>query len=92
MTNKVGHNGRVESYNVAQAKVHFSEILERVSDGEEILLTRRGKPIARLVPAARTARNILGAGQHDANINFDVLASDAWWKPIADDEVKSWYE
>jgi len=76
----------VESYNVAQAKAHLSEILGRVSDGEEILLTRRGKPIARLIPAARTAGNILGTGRHDANINFDALATDEWWKPISSDE------
>ncbi len=92
MTMKVGQNISVESYNVAQAKARLSEILERVSDGEEILLTRRGKPIARLIPAAHTVGNILGTGRQDANINFDVLATDEWWKPISGDEAESWYE
>ena len=31
----------------------MSELLEQVSQGEEILITRRGKPVARLVPANR---------------------------------------
>lgn len=39
------------SYNVADAKTHLSEILEHVEKtGEEIVLTRRGKPVARVVP------------------------------------------
>ncbi|MDA0835602.1 MAG: type II toxin-antitoxin system prevent-host-death family antitoxin [Planctomycetota bacterium] len=33
-----------------EAKTHFSELLERVSHGEEITITRHGTPIARLVP------------------------------------------
>jgi prevent-host-death family protein len=82
----------MQSYNVADAKTHLSEILERVSEGEEVLLTRRGKPIARIVPAAQTTTNILGAGTHDLNINADVLARDDWWKPLAEDEAQPWYE
>lgn len=82
----------VESYNVAEAKAHLSELLERVGEGEEVLLTRRGKPVARLIPATRPANNILGTGRHDRNINFDVLAKDEWWKPISHDEAGPWYE
>jgi prevent-host-death family protein len=38
------------------AKTHLSALLERVERGEEILITRRGKAIARLVPAASADR------------------------------------
>lgn len=34
-----------------EAKTHFSQLIERVSRGEEIMITRRGKPVAKLVPA-----------------------------------------
>ncbi|WP_333835360.1 type II toxin-antitoxin system Phd/YefM family antitoxin [Rubrimonas sp.] len=33
-----------------EAKTHLSALLEAVAGGEEIVITRRGKPIARLVP------------------------------------------
>jgi len=33
-----------------EAKTHFSELLDRVSRGEEITITRHGVPAARLVP------------------------------------------
>ena len=35
-----------------EAKTHFSSLLERVAQGEEILITRHGKALARLVPVA----------------------------------------
>lgn len=34
-----------------EAKTKLSELLDRVEGGEEVVVTRRGKPIARLVPA-----------------------------------------
>jgi len=39
-----------------EAKTHLSALLERVGGGEEVLITRHGKPIARLVPAAAADR------------------------------------
>ena len=32
------------------AKTHFSELLDRAEQGEEITITRRGKPVARVIP------------------------------------------
>jgi prevent-host-death family protein len=36
--------------NIHEAKTHFSKLLERVALGEEIVIARAGKPVARLVP------------------------------------------
>ncbi|HZZ89568.1 MAG TPA: type II toxin-antitoxin system prevent-host-death family antitoxin [Caulobacteraceae bacterium] len=36
---------------VLEAKTHFSALLEEVTAGEEVTITRHGKPIAKLVPA-----------------------------------------
>jgi len=33
---------------VAEAKAHLSEVLDRVERGEEVVITRRGKPVARV--------------------------------------------
>jgi len=35
-----------------EAKTHFSELLDRAERGEEILITKRGKAVARLMPIA----------------------------------------
>ena len=37
-----------------QAKTHLPALLERVARGEEIVITKHGKPIARLVPIGGT--------------------------------------
>ena len=37
------------SINVAEAKAKLSQLLDRASAGEEIVITRAGKPVARLV-------------------------------------------
>lgn len=34
-----------------EAKTHFSQLIERAIHGEVIFITRRGKPVAKLVPA-----------------------------------------
>jgi prevent-host-death family protein len=33
-----------------EARTRFGELLDRVSQGEEVVITRHGKPVARLVP------------------------------------------
>lgn len=38
----------VNKVSVVQAKARFSEILARVESGHEVLITRRGAPVARL--------------------------------------------
>lgn len=36
--------------NVHEAKTHFSKLLARVKEGEEIIIAKAGTPVARLVP------------------------------------------
>ncbi len=38
------------------AKTHLSSLLDKVTQGEEVLITRRGVPVARLVPAGQVER------------------------------------
>ncbi len=40
----------MEQINVHQAKTHLSRLLERVSEGEEIVIAKSGRPMAKLVP------------------------------------------
>jgi prevent-host-death family protein len=40
-----------------EAKTHLSALIEEVEQGNEITITRRGTPVARLVPAEPTRRN-----------------------------------
>ncbi len=40
----------MEQVNIHQAKTHLSRLLERVVQGEEIVIAKSGRPVARLVP------------------------------------------
>jgi prevent-host-death family protein len=40
----------MDQINIHQAKTQLSRLVERVASGEEIIITKSGKPIARLVP------------------------------------------
>lgn len=40
-------------YGVHEAKTHFSKLLEKVLAGEEVVITRSGEPVVRLVPVQR---------------------------------------
>jgi prevent-host-death family protein len=48
--------GSREVVNVHEAKTHLSRLLERVERGEEIVVARAGKPVARLVPVEPVPR------------------------------------
>lgn len=42
--------------NIHEAKTHLSKLLRRVTAGEEIVIARAGKPVARLVAVAEPPR------------------------------------
>lgn len=42
--------------NIHEAKTHLSRLVERASAGEEIIIAKAGKPIARLVPLATAVK------------------------------------
>ena len=44
-----------------EAKTYLSSLLEKVNRGEEVLITRRGKAVARLVPAKQVQQSELRA-------------------------------
>lgn len=41
-----------KSYNMHEAKTHLSRLAERAANGEEIVIARNGRPLAKLVPIA----------------------------------------
>ena len=45
---------------VHEAKTHLSRLLMQVAAGEEVVITRSGRPVARLVPVERTGKRRLG--------------------------------
>ena len=44
----------MKAINLAEAKAHLSELVNKAESGEETIIMRRGQPVARLVPVAAT--------------------------------------
>ena len=64
--------------NVHEAKTHLSKLLERVAQGEEVVIARAGKAIARLVPVEAVRQRTPGryAGQGYIADDFDAPLRD----------------
>lgn len=67
--------------NIHEAKTHLSQLLECVNAGEEIIIAKSGKPVARLVPLERRERKLgFVAG----------TVPEAFFEPLPDDVLESW--
>jgi len=68
------------SVNVYEAKTHLSQLLDRAAAGEEIVIARAGRPVARLVALsdASSRRRIPGAWRGQVSIadDFDELPAE----------------
>lgn len=71
----------MKTVNIHEAKTHLSRLLAEVAGGEEIVIARAGKPIARLVPADRPRRmaDLLDIDRGRIIVHDDFIA------PLPDD-------
>ncbi len=63
-----------QSINLYEAKTNLSQLVERAAAGEEFIIAKSGRPLARLVPfEARTAPRIPGLlkGKIEMGESFD---------------------
>jgi prevent-host-death family protein len=65
----------MKQVNIHEAKTHLSRLLEQVEAGEEIVIGRNGRPVARLVPFQRGGARRPGAWRGRVRIadDFDEL-------------------
>ncbi|MCY3707108.1 MAG: type II toxin-antitoxin system prevent-host-death family antitoxin [Gammaproteobacteria bacterium] len=70
--------------NVHQAKTQLSRLLAQVEAGEEVVVARRGKPVARLVAFERR-----GERRPDV-LKGQVTIPDSFFDPLPEEELKSW--
>ena len=48
----------MDSYGLADAKARLSELIDKVEAGETVEITKRGKPVAKVVPAGKRLKPI----------------------------------
>lgn len=74
-----------EPVSIHQAKTHLSRLITRVEGGEEVVITRHGKPVARLTPVVRaTGDRTPGGWRGRIRIapDFDDPLPEGWLEPL----------
>ena len=70
--------------NVHEAKTQLSRLLARVEGGEEVVIARRGEPVARLVackPRGKRRPDVLKG---------KAVITDEFFDPLPEDELRAW--
>jgi prevent-host-death family protein len=63
---------RLMEVNIHEAKTHLSRLLERVAMGEEVIIAKAGKPVAKLVGLAEPRkRRVLGLAAGEFTVPDD---------------------
>jgi prevent-host-death family protein len=68
--------------NIHDAKTHLSRLLERVAAGEEIVIAKAGKPVARLSPIRKPSARQPGLAKG--------RVTDALFEPLPEEELAGW--
>jgi prevent-host-death family protein len=71
------------TYSVKEARNKLPQILKSVEDGEEVTITRNGKPVAELVPARTRKKPRFGTMKH-----LSLIADPNWNRPQND--IDAW--
>jgi prevent-host-death family protein len=77
----------LEQVNMHEAKTHLSKLVERVEEGEEIVISRSGTPAAKLVPVPKK----LGPRKLGGWEGKMKMPSDEEWEAM-DKEIEQLFE
>lgn len=72
----------MRSVNLHEAKTHLSELVGAAAAGEEIVIARAGKPLARLVPLDTPEPRRPGL--------LKGRVTDDFFEPLPDEELERW--
>jgi prevent-host-death family protein len=72
--------------NIYKAKSQLSALLEKAQAGEEVVIARAGKPVARLTPILATAESRSGVRYGGIKPNRLKLSAD-FHSPLTDDDL-----
>ena len=70
--------------NVHEAKTRLSRLLAQVEAGEEVVIARRGEPVARLVRCKPKGKRQFGA------MKGQVVVVDGFFDPLPEEELRAW--
>lgn len=70
---------------VHEAKTHLSRLLAEVEAGGTVIITRRGKRVAKLEAVVERPKRVFGS------MKGEFCLDDSFFDPLPEDELKAWY-
>ncbi len=74
----------VTTVSVREAKTHLSRLLAQVEAGEDVVIARNGKPIARLVLCEPPGRREFGT------LKGRIRLDEGFFAPLPEEEIAAW--
>ena len=71
------------AYTVHQAKTHFSRLLKEAEAGQEVVVMRGSKPVAKIIPIEQPMPKRRIGGQFQGQVHAD----DSVFEPLADEQL-----
>jgi prevent-host-death family protein len=71
---------------VHEAKTHLSRLLDLLEQGEEVVIERHGKPVARLVRAESAVKPQLGG------MKGEISWTEGWERALSSEEADAFWE
>lgn len=78
----------MDTFSSTEARTRFGELLDRVAHGETIIVTRRGKTVARMVPEAERSMEKVRRAVEDLRALRQEIAQNKGFKPLTDKEIR----
>ncbi|MBP7001179.1 type II toxin-antitoxin system Phd/YefM family antitoxin [Amaricoccus sp.] len=75
----------MKTVNIHEAKTNLSRLVAAVEAGEDVVLARAGKPVARIVPLDRPAPK-----RRFGSMKGRAATTDAFFEPLPDEELARW--
>lgn len=73
--------------NIHDAKTNFSKLINQVLKGDDIIIARDGKPLARLIPYSETISE-----RHGGQLKGLIEINDDFDAPLPDNILKQFYQ
>lgn len=70
--------------NVHEAKTHLSRLLAQAEAGEDVVIARNGKPVARIVRVEKQGKRQFGS------MKGRIKLDDSFFDPLPEEELAAW--
>jgi prevent-host-death family protein len=76
------------TYNIYDAKAHFSKLVEKATQGEEVVIAKAGHPVVKMVPIVKDEEK--GKRKFGQNVLGITYIAPDFDEPMSEEELKEW--